>query len=33
MRIEIGEGRYLRTFPYVLSILAESEGYKPFWRA
>jgi len=28
MRIEGGE-RSLRTFPHALSILAESEGYKP----
>ena len=29
MRVEVDEGRYLRTFPHALSILAESEGHKP----
>jgi DNA polymerase type B, organellar and viral len=29
MRIEVGDEGYLKTFPRSLSILAESEGYKP----
>jgi hypothetical protein len=29
MRIEVSDEGYLRTFPPALSILAESEGYKP----
>jgi hypothetical protein len=29
MRIEVSEEGYLETFPLALSILAESEGYKP----
>jgi hypothetical protein len=29
MRIEVSDEGYLKTFPIVLSILAESEGYKP----
>ncbi len=29
MRIEVGDEAHLRTFPHAMSILAESEGYKP----